>query len=49
MNLSTTSNAGVKLNYMPPKSADLLETLTVAQLGKKFPAFNGIRSPSLSA
>lgn len=49
MNLSTTSNAGVKLNYMPPQSADLLETLTVVQLGKKFPALNGIRSSSISA
>jgi len=37
MNLSTASNAGVKPNYMPPQSADLLETLTVAQLGKNFP------------
>jgi len=30
---------------MPPQSAELLETLTVAQLGKN----NGIRSSSLSA
>jgi len=49
MNLPATSNAGVKLNYMPSQSADLLETLTVAQLGKKFPALSGIRSPSLIA
>jgi hypothetical protein len=51
MNLSTISNAGVKMkyDYIPPQSTVLLEILTVAQLGTKFPASNEIRTPSLSA